>query len=360
MKSKHNYEAIGVMSGTSMDGLDIAHCRFTKKRNWEFEILSAVTLPYPAKWRKKLSTAHTLSGAGLLALDVEFGNFIGENCARFIAKEKIKTIDLIASHGHTVFHQPGRQFTFQLGNGNAIYARAGIPVVYDFRSLDVALLGQGAPLVPVGDRYLFDGYDVCVNLGGIANLSMEKKGKRIAFDVCFANMGLNYLAGKARKEFDKGGLLASRGKVKTKLLNELRGTYTPMRIKRPALTREGFELQIQKLLNDESIRLEDRMYTFCESIAEEIRRSVPLQKTKLTLLATGGGTLNPVLMALLSRKLAPMATIIIPPRRIVEFKEALVFAFLGVLRVRGEVNVLKSVTGATRDSCSGSIVGNRT
>ncbi len=345
------------MSGTSMDGLDIAYCQFVKKRRWEFKILTAVTLPYSKEWKAKLANAHLISSSELLALHSAYGKFIGERCAWFIRKEKIRDPELIASHGHTVFHQPELKFTFQLGNGNAIYSAAGIPVIYDFRSLDVNLGGQGAPLVPVGDRYLFNEYNVCLNLGGIANLSTEKNGKRIAFDICFANMGLNYLAGKAGKVFDKGGKLASQGEVDHTLRRDLTEAYRHQRRSRHALAREGFESGIQKLLDQDSISLEDRMYTFCESIANEIFHALPARKDKLKLLATGGGVLNPLLMKLLSQKTKGVAEIMVPPRRIIEFKEALVFAFLGVLRVRGEVNVLSSVTRALGDSSSGAIVG---
>jgi anhydro-N-acetylmuramic acid kinase len=357
MKSKDNFKVIGVMSGTSLDGLDLAFCQFIKKGKWTFKLLSSVTLKYSARWKDVLSNAHKLSGADLLALDAAFGKFIGESCKRFCGKEKIKGVDLIASHGHTVFHQTHREFTFQLGNGNAIHVASGIPVVYDFRSLDVAYQGQGAPLVPVGDRYLFGEYDICLNLGGIANLSMEDRKKRIAYDICFANMGLNYLSAKNGKEFDSGGTLASQGRLDQRLLNQLAEAYDHLRATRPALGREGFESTMENLLDQESISLEDRMRTFCESIVLEIERSIPRRKKKLKLLVTGGGALNDALINLLKQKLTNQATVIIPERKIVEFKEAMVFGFLGVLRMRGEVNVLKSVTRAQRDTSSGVAVG---
>jgi anhydro-N-acetylmuramic acid kinase len=356
MKSKGTYHAIGIMSGTSRDGLDLACCRFTKKRKWDFEIQTALTIRYPKAWKDKLTAAPHLSGEALLALDAEYGQFIGERCQEFIHKRRVHKVDVVASHGHTIFHQVQRGFTFQLGSGHAIHAATGLPVVYDFRSLDVALHGQGAPLVPMGDKHLFGEYDVCLNLGGIANLSMEKSDRRIAYDICFANMGLNYLAAKVNKEFDKDGLLAANGRIVESLLDKLSAVYESNRKERPALGREGFESEVQPLLDDDLVSLEDRMRTFCESIAGEIRRSIPLKKNKQKLLATGGGALNPVLIKLLRQSL-PGIDIEVPPKQIIEFKEALVFAFLGVLRVRGEVNVLKSVTRATRDSCSGVVVG---
>jgi anhydro-N-acetylmuramic acid kinase len=358
MKKKHKYRVIGLMSGTSMDGLDIAYCKLTyKKEKWAFEINKAITLNYSSPWKKKLSSAHLLGAEDLQALHTEYGNHLGQCTLDFITKNKIKKIDFISSHGHTIFHQPKRSFTFQLGDGNAIYATTKLPVIFDFRSLDVILGGQGAPLVPIGDRNLFPDFDVCLNLGGISNLSVEMKNKRRAFDVCFVNMGLNYLANEAGKEFDKDGMLASKGKVNSSLLQRLNKAYPLIRKTWPSLGREGFEQSVQPLLNDRKISLADRLRTLTESITIEIAKALPPSKEKLKLLATGGGALNPFLIQLLREKLKEKADVIVPEKEIIEFKEALVFSLLGVLRVRNEVNVLKSVTAAKRDSSSGVIVG---
>ena len=357
MKVKNNYHVLGLMSGTSLDGLDIAYTSITYKDTWKAKIIAGTTIKYTAAWKKKLSAAHLLSGEELLALHTAYGKFIGEQCIEYIKQYKIINLDLIASHGHTVFHQPHRGFTFQLGDGNVIYSITDVPVVYDFRSLDVTLGGQGAPLVPIGDHYLFSEYDVCLNLGGIANLSMEIKGVRKAFDICFANMGLNHLMNKINKQYDRGGAMASKGKTDKSLLQQLKEVYQPLRKTRPSLGREGFEKEIQPLLDTNTISLEDRLRTFCESIAEEIARSVPKSEKTLKLVATGGGALNTFFIKLLADKLKGKAKVIVPDQNIIEFKEALVFALLGVLRLRSEVNALKSVTGAKRDSSSGVIVG---
>jgi len=349
MAIKTAFTAIGVMSGTSLDGLDITYCRFIKKKSWHFEILEAATIAYSKTWRDQLTMAPFLSGEALVALDNAYGAYIGEQCRKMMKKGKA---DFIASHGHTVFHQVKKGFTYQLGNGNAIAAATALPVIYDFRSLDVALGGQGAPLVPVGDRLLFGEYDICLNLGGIANLSLERAGRRVAFDVCYANMGLNYLAGKMKKEFDLNGEMASRGTLNRHLLETLLATNKG---RRPALGREGFEIDMPRLLDNETVLLEDRMRTFCEYIAISIRRSLSATKGP-TILVTGGGAFNHVLAGLLRERLAGM-TLHIPERQLIEFKEALVFAFLGVLRARSEVNVLRSVTHASRDSCSGVLIG---
>ena len=358
MEIKKKYRVIGLMSGTSLDGLDLAFCKLVhKKKGWKFELLESTTIKYTEAWKKKLSTAQTLSGEQLMTLHAEYGKYLGESCARFIQSKKIKKADLIASHGHTIFHQPQSGFTFQLGDGNAIHAVTGLPVAFDFRSLDVQLGGQGAPLVPIGDRYLFHDYDLCLNVGGIANLSMEIKDERKAFDICFVNMGLNHLAVKAKKEFDKDGAIALKGKVNDTLLQKLKKIYTPLKKKRPSLAREGFEQMIQPLLDDKKISLEDRMRTFCESIAIEIEEAIPVSQKSLKILATGGGALNSFFIQLLSEKLKHKGEVIIPDRKTIEFKEALVFALLGVLRARNEINALKSVTGAKHDSSSGILVG---
>jgi len=345
------------MSGTSLDGLDIAYCQFNKKDSgWSYSIGKAVTIKYPAAWISKLSSAQKLSGEELIALDVAYGKFLGKACADFIGKNSLK-IDFIASHGHTVFHQPDKGFTFQLGSGQALHAASGRPVVYDFRSLDVLLGGEGAPLVPAGDKFLFSEYDVCLNLGGIANLSMDVKGKRIAYDVCFMNMGLNYLASKAGKKFDVNGAMAQEGEVNNSLWKALAKVYSGLRKKRPSLGREIFEKQIQPLLDNESISLNDRLRTFTESSAAEIASVILSSKEKAKVLCTGGGALNSFFILRLLELCGDHATLIIPEEDIVKFKEALVFAFLGILRVRGEVNCLQSVTHATRNSSSGLTIG---
>lgn len=357
MKTTGKYRIIGLMSGTSLDGLDIAACTFKEGRNgWEYSIDKAMTVKYPSSWLGKLSKAHELSGEELLGLDADYGKYLGNVCAKFISLNKL-SIDFIASHGHTIFHQPQKGFTYQLGNGNAIHAVTGIPIVYDFRSLDVALGGEGAPLVPAGDKLLFNDYDVCLNLGGIANLSMDNKGSRLAYDLCFCNMGLNYLAAKAGKEIDEDGKLADEGDVNEQLFDKIHKVYSSLRSKRPSLGREIFEKQIKSLLDLENISVHDRLRTFTESIAFEIMEAILPAKQHPSVLCTGGGTFNSFLIARLLHHAGDDASLIIPEENVVKFKEALVFAFLGLLRVREEVNCFKSVTHATRDCSGGTMIG---
>lgn len=357
MNSKQLYKVIGLMSGTSLDGVDIAYCTFTFDNGWSFNLESAKTVPYPSAWSTKLRTAHTLSAEKLLALDAEYGAYLGSLCNTFIRKNKIKDLHFIASHGHTIYHQPENKFTFQIGNGNALHAATSLPVINDFRSLDVLFGGQGAPLVPVGDMHLFSDYDVCLNLGGIANLSLDHKGKRLAYDVCFLNMGLNYLAGKMRKQYDTAGATASTGEVNMILLEKLNKIYGALRNKRPSLGRELFEHKVQALLDNKRISTKDKLRTFIESAALEIVYAVRKYGNQKTVLCTGGGAFNSFLIYRMIELAGDDITFVIPDHDIVNFKEAIVFAFLGVLRIRNEVNSLKSVTGASRDSSGGVMIG---
>ncbi len=345
------------MSGTSLDGLDIACVEFKTGKRWSFRVVAAETKSYPDSWAHRLATAHTLSGESLMELHGAFGRYLGEQCEAFIRRGKLKRIDAIASHGHTIFHQPDKQFTFQLGDGSAIHALTGLPVVSDFRSLDVQLGGEGAPLVPIGDRLLFPSADVCLNLGGIANLSMEVKGERKAFDLCFCNMALNHLARETGASFDRHGNLASRGKVIPDLLVQLSVAYQLVRKKRRSLAREYFERAIQPLLDNRAVPLNDRLRTVCESVAREIALAIPASSANLKMLTTGGGAKNRFLIEVLEKNLTGKASVVLPPKEIIDFKEAIIFAFLGLLRLRKETNVLRSVTRAGRDSISGVVTG---
>ncbi len=350
------YKVIGLMSGTSLDGVDIAYCILRlQEGTWSFSIEATQTVKYSSSWKKKLSRAHLLDGSNLLELHFSYGKYLGLLVDAFIMKNRIKGVQYIASHGHTVFHQPEKGYTFQLGDGNAIHAASGIPVIYDFRSLDVKLGGQGAPLVPIGDKLLFGEYDACLNLGGIANLSLEVNRQRKAYDICFVNMGLNYLAGLNNLSFDKNGKLASDGKINPAMLKALQKGYEKLGKGRPSLSREIFEKQFLEIFNKE-IPLEDKLCTFTESIALEIAKGFPSGK-KLSVLCTGGGSFNSFLMYRLIEHCNNDVVLILPDEETVNFKEALIFALLGALRVRGEVNCLKSVTGARQDNCGGVLVG---
>ncbi|MDD5569725.1 MAG: anhydro-N-acetylmuramic acid kinase [Bacteroidales bacterium] len=349
---KSGYKVIGLMSGTSLDGVDLAFCDFIYENNlWTFKILNAETIKYSSEWREKLRGLNKRNSFEFIQAHAEYGKYLGELAKRFIKKNKIKP-GFVSSHGHTIFHQPQKKLTFQLGNGAAIAAECGLTVVCDFRTLDVALGGQGAPLVPIGDKLLFHEYGFCLNIGGISNISFDKNGKRIAFDVCPANIVLNNLSLQLNKEFDKNGEIAAKGKINEKLLYELnRLAYYKMPPPK-SLGIEWIEKNIFPLLKKTNIPVEDKLKTFCEHIAVQIA-GVTNSVKKSTLLITGGGAHNKYLINRI-KKLSE-SEIIIPEKNIIDFKEALIFAFLGVLRMRNEVNCLKSVTGAERNNTGGTV-----
>ena len=340
------------MSGTSLDGLDIACCGFSKREVWEYRIVAATTIQYEAEWLTVLKNAHLFSAEELLTQHARFGKFLGEHVAKFLQQQKFAA-DFVSSHGHTVFHQPSRGFSFQLGEGSSIAAACGLPVVCDFRNGDIALGGQGAPLVPVGDQILFSSYDFCLNLGGIANISLTKGGRRIAFDMCACNQVLNMLANTKGKEYDHNGELAARGKADEQLLDKLNDLSFYRSAPPKSLGREDVERDILPLINEREISTEDKLRTFCDHVAIQISRAIPENKNSQRLLVTGGGAMNDFLISRIRSALT--CKVEIPDPMIVQFKEALIFAFLGVLRWRNETNCLASVTGARSDSSTGAV-----
>jgi anhydro-N-acetylmuramic acid kinase len=346
--------ALGMMSGTSLDGLDIACCRFdVEDGRWSYEILSAETISYSDEWRQRLDQAPQQRGLELAQLDADFGRYAGEQAAQFIVRNKCRP-QLVASHGHTVFHQPERQLTVQIGHGASLAAASGLKVITDFRTLDVALGGQGAPLVPVGDALLFAEYGVCLNLGGFANISYQLRGQRLAGDISPANMALNFVAQRAGKSFDEDGALAAGGKVVPELLRQLDALPFYQQPAPKSLGREWFEIQMLPLINAYEAPSADLLCTLTEHIARQVAAAAGIVPSS-TLLATGGGARNGFLMQRIGHH--TRHNIIVPEPLLIDYKEALVFAFLGVLRLRGNNNCLASVTGARTDSCGGSIWG---
>ena len=339
------------MSGTSLDGLDICYAKFQNIANWEFEIIKTETIPYSLEWKNRLQNAILLSAEDLLALDKEYGFYLGEKTQEFISKNNITDLDFIASHGHTVFHQPQRKFTLQIGDGRAIKLTTKKPVIYDFRSQDVLMGGNGAPLVPIGDELLFSQYDACLNLGGFSNISLQKNHQRIAFDISPVNVVLNYFAEKLGKNYDENGDFARNGAINFKILEELN---TLTFYQKPAPKSLGVEFvnsEIFPLLKDEIP--ENIIATFTEHIAEQIAKVFNDNQLK-TVLVTGGGTFNTYLLEKIRGK--SQTELIVPDENIINFKEALIFAFMGVLRLRNEVNVLCSATGSSENHCSGILV----
>ncbi len=340
------------MSGTSLDGLDLCLVKFSgSDPNWTFEILKTETVPYSTAWQKDLAMANVLSGEALTALDVKLGHYFGQMSKRFLTEP----VDYIASHGHTVFHQPDQGFTLQIGNGAAIHAVTGIPVIYDFRSLDVALGGQGAPLVPIGDQYLFSAYRSCINFGGIANLSFNgPNGERLAYDICPVNMALNQLVEALGLQYDDGGKIAATGKVIPELLEALNGLGYYQLNGPKSLGVEWYKAKFEPIIDNDDFSISDRLRTVNEHIAIQVAKAIANLTTGKVLM-TGGGAYNDFLMSRI--KSMTHHEVVVPDVKIIEFKEALIFAFLGLLKVKGLSNVLSSVTGASRDSSSGLRIG---
>lgn len=345
------YFAIGLMSGTSLDGLDICFAQFQNATHWEFEILKTETIPYSPEWKSKLQNANLLSAEDLLALDKKYGFYLGEKTQEFISKNNITDLDFIASHGHTVFHQPQRKFTLQIGDGRAIKLITKKPVIYDFRSQDVLMGGNGAPLVPIGDELLFSQYDACLNLGGFSNISLQKNHQRIAFDISPVNVVLNYFAEKLGKNYDENGDFARNGAINFKILEQLNALTFYQKSAPKSLGVEFVNSEIFPLLKDEIP--ENIIATFTEHIAEQIAKVFNDNQLK-TVLVTGGGTFNTYLLEKIRGK--SQTELIVPDENIINFKEALIFAFMGVLRLRNEINVLCSATGSSENHCSGILV----
>lgn len=348
-----SFGIIGLMSGTSLDGLDICAVSFTPSSpGWSFKFGICQTIPYPETMRRALGKAHLMGAEELIELDFRYGHYLGRQVREFILNHNLSPA-LIASHGHTIFHNPEKGYTLQIGKGSAIAAATGVPCISDFRSGDIARGGQGAPLVPIGDKLLFGRYDSCLNLGGIANISYDNpEGQRVAFDITPCNMLLNMLAEKLNRLYDPDGTLGRSGKVNTSLLNKLMqldffNTPPPK-----SLGREWFQSTVVPIINEYPVSVTDKLRTAYELIALQLALTINSINVN-NVLITGGGTLNRFLIETLRSKTS--ATLIIPDKQLIEYKEALIFAFLGLLFYNKETGVLTSVTGARSESIAGTL-----
>lgn len=348
-------KALGLMSGTSLDGLDICLCDFTEiDGHWSFSILAAETIAYNSQWQNRLTYNPDLSANELLALDHEYGELLGSMLQDFIQKHNIDTseIALISSHGHTYYHRPEQGFTFQLGNGPELFAKFQIPVVCDFRRQDVAMGGQGAPLVPIGDQLLFHLHEACLNFGGFANISFDHQGNRTAFDICPVNFVLNQLARELGYDYDYQGLLASKGKVDIQLVDSLNALLFYKMPAPKSLGAEWVNEHVFPLIQDSGISIFDKLRTMTEHVAIQVTDILNQNKLKNCMI-TGGGAYNAHLIQLIRSK--TNCLIQVPEKEIVEYKEAVIFAFMGLLRLQGKANVIGTVTGAQHSHSSGII-----
>jgi anhydro-N-acetylmuramic acid kinase len=346
------YRVAGLMSGTSLDGVDIALCRLMEEDGcWSYKIEYAETIPYPEEWKARLKYLPNGSAMELAQTHAAYGHYLGNLISVFLETNHLDA-EIIASHGHTIFHQPQNGFTCQIGDGAAIAAECGLPVVADFRTMDIAFGGQGAPLVPLGDHLLFQRYGACLNIGGFANISFHQADRRLAFDICPANIILNHLSEKLGYSYDKDGLIAASGTIDPNLLEKLNRidyyTLSPPK----SLGREWTESILIPIIEDTTCPINDMLCTISEHIAMQLAKILNVIPEK-QVLVTGGGAFNTFLINRVG--IHSETTLIIPDPLLINYKEALVFALLGVLRYKGRINCLADVTGARMNVSGGGI-----
>lgn len=346
-----NYNLIGVMSGTSLDGIDLAYVNIKEDQSISASIHIAETIPYVAHWKLTLQHAHTLSKSDLVQLDKDYTQYLAQLINNFILKHGIELVDAVCSHGHTVLHQPDDGYTLQIGNRTELAQLIGLKVVCDFRVQDVAMGGQGAPLVPIGDRLLFSDYDYCLNLGGFANVSLEQDGSRIAYDICAVNTVLNKYAEQLGEAYDAEGAFAKAGTVNPQLLDLLNALPFYKKNAPKSLGIEWVYDTIVPLIQSFSLDARDVLATFTTHVAVQLRAQF---RAGSKVLVTGGGAYNHYLLKLLQED----ATVdyVLPDPSLIEYKEALIFALLGMLKLENKINTLASVTGASEDHSSGVII----
>ncbi|MEP1035668.1 anhydro-N-acetylmuramic acid kinase [Ekhidna sp.] len=344
-KDKSFYSVVGVMAGSSMDGLDLAHALFTETNNgWEYQLKNCEVISYPSDLLDRLKRSPTQKKKNQELLDIDFGKWIARCVNNF--KKNLPAIDILAVHGHTVIHKPSENISWQLGDGTTIALETGITTITEFRSFDVQNGGQGAPLVPFGDFTLFNEYDACLNLGGIANISL--KANHTAWDICPCNQVLNYFAEKLGEPYDKNGDFGKSGKFDEAFYSRI-STLPFFSLSPPkSLPNNFIDLEILR-----AVEPKDGLYTYCQVIAEQIQRSMS-GSTGSKLLITGGGAFNSFLINGIRSQLNDWE-VYVPDTKLVVFKESLVFAFLALKRMRNEINTLSSVTGASKDTSSGVI-----
>ncbi|MBS3913010.1 MAG: anhydro-N-acetylmuramic acid kinase [Bacteroidetes bacterium] len=354
-------KVVGIMSGTSMDGVDLCLAEISESNgSWDYKILARETVPFEEKWRVRLSQLRYQNSEVYVKTDIFFGKYLGELVNNFLQKNN-ESAELVASHGHTVFHDPAGWITSQAGDGATLSATSGLPVVSNFRRADVALGGQGAPLVGIGDDIFFGEYDACLNLGGFCNISANIEGKRIAYDVAPCNIILNRLARDRGQKYDVNGQIAEAGEVIYPLLNDLNEIPFYKKSWPKSLGREWINKEFWYIVRDfDSEPLENRMKTLVMHIAQQVANTIDHlfgeNGNGKKILVTGGGANNLCLVDYLRSE--SDAEIVIPENDIVEYKEALVFGLLGAMRVKNITNTQGSATGAKASTIAGSLDGN--
>lgn len=347
---KSQYNIIGVMSGTSLDGIDLAHVVFNYDTNWTFSIHTCETIAYTDEWKETLSNLVNFNLDDLKKVDKDYTIYLANVINDFLRKYQLKDIDVVCSHGHTALHQPEQNLTYQIGNLPSIATLINHTIVCDFRTQDVKFNGEGAPLVPIGDQLLFSDFDYCINLGGFANISSEVENNRIAFDICPVNIVMNQYANALGFDYDTDGAIAKSGKVNMQLLNDLNSIPFYNESPPKSLGLEWVKQHIFPILKSSRLSEADILRTFVEHIAIQIANTIA---TYSKVLFTGGGAYNSFLLERI--KSQKEFELVLPSEAIIEYKEALIFGLLGVLKLRGEINCLSSVTGANQNHSTGEI-----
>lgn len=361
------YRVLGLLSGSSLDGADLAVCSFsvdpltpTKLLSWNIHL--ARTIPYPQEWITRFKNLPGASARDLVLADTELGHYYGVLINQLLKEHSI-TVDLISSHGHTIFHFPELKTTTQIGDGAAIVSETGIDTVTQLRSVDVAFAGEGAPLAPLGDRYLYPGYTYYLNLGGIANVTAYQDEKIIAFDICPCNQIFNALAETIGQDFDRDGAIAASGNLNHPLLARLQDDDYLIKPYPKSLDNTwSQEHQVKQAIQWDA-RLEDKMNTAVEFVALEIAKACrqltqPESSTERpTLFCTGGGALNAHLISRIAFH-CPEIELVLPSRKIIEFKEVSFIALAGLFRCLRVPNLYASVTGAPSDTINGALYSN--
>ena len=352
-----SYNILGLMSGTSLDGLDISYCEYkydSSLNKWSYKLFQSETIGYPSELVKRLSNAKSLDANEIGILDQELGEYFSQLTLKFITDKEIEksSIDLISSHGHTIFHQPEKKFTLQIGCGETLATRTGIKVVNDFRTKDVINGGQGAPLVPIGDKLLFNSLaDTFLNIGGFTNICIL--GDKIkAFDIGPGNLPINYLANSLGFDYDKNGDIAKSGEVDNELLAELNQLPYYHQLGPKSLGTEWLEKEFMTIINKYSSTTPSKMRTVCEHEGEQIANVLNSYNCK-TVMITGGGAKNTYLINCIKKHTKCIVNI--PDQQLIDFKEAIVFGFLGALYMENIPNCLSEVTGASHDVIGGTL-----
>ena len=346
-----NYNVIGVMSGTSLDGLDIVYVKFTQNESWSFKIINSKTYKYEDSTTEILNEISRKSIKEIKEIDVEYSKKLAKMINEFINEFSINKIDFVSSHGHTAIHDPSNLITYQMGNLSTLSKEINQKVICDFRVQDINLGGQGAPLVPVGEEYLFSDYNSFINLGGFANITKKIKNKIIAYDICPINIVFNSLCNKIELEYDNNGDVAASGKINKALYDELQSLKFYSLPYPKSLSAEWVNEFIEPILSRyHKVAVNDLLNTFSNHFADQIVKNIG---NKDKLLITGGGAYNNYLISRIRAQ--SNSKIFIPSSQIIEYKEALIFAFLGVLKDLNVNNCYSSVTGASKDHSSGKV-----